>query len=211
MDRADRFDLRYGSSFEGIRVAVPSHLEDEVEALDEEELKGVRKPSALAHLWAPSNYPEKIPTPPSTTTNPTTVNTTTSETPTPTLLLSLPAISRPPRHAYEYEGSVPPGGASGSKPIKRYPCKQPGCNRSFTRLFNLKAHMETHNPDRERSFKCEHCGVAFCRAQDLLRHGTVHDKTNLMVCPACPTKTFSRKDALRRHIRVNGCCPLDSI
>ncbi|KAJ3116348.1 hypothetical protein HDU96_009811 [Phlyctochytrium bullatum] len=103
------------------------------------------------------------------------------------------------------------GSGGASKQIRRYPCKQPGCSRSFTRLFNLKAHMETHNPDRERSFKCEHCGVAFCRAQDLLRHGTVHDKSNLMVCPACPNKTFSRKDALRRHIRVNGCCPLDSI
>ncbi|KAJ3099199.1 Metallothionein expression activator [Phlyctochytrium planicorne] len=122
----------------------------------------------------------------------------------------------------------PTGNAAATKPVKRYPCKHHGCNRSFTRLFNLKAHMETHNPDRERSFKCEHCGVAFCRAQDLLRHGTVHDKTNLMVCPACPTKTFSRKvcillntnswklisfhqDALRRHIRVNGCCSLDAI
>ncbi|KAJ3193497.1 Metallothionein expression activator, partial [Irineochytrium annulatum] len=68
------------------------------------------------------------------------------------------------------------------KVVRRYPCKEAGCKRSFTRLFNLKAHLETHNPQRERSFKCADCGVAFCRAQDLLRHGTVHDKSNLMLC-----------------------------
>ncbi|KAJ3399689.1 hypothetical protein HDV05_001574 [Chytridiales sp. JEL 0842] len=94
---------------------------------------------------------------------------------------------------------------------KRFECFVQGCDRAFTRLFNLKSHLQTHNPKRERVFKCAECGVGFCRAQDLLRHGTVHDKSNLMSCPACPNKTFSRKDALRRHIRVHGCCPLDSI
>ncbi|KAI9320271.1 hypothetical protein DFJ73DRAFT_635217 [Zopfochytrium polystomum] len=94
---------------------------------------------------------------------------------------------------------------------RRYACTLPTCTRSFTRLFNLKAHLETHNPARERGFRCEDCGVAFCRAQDLLRHGTVHDKSNLMTCPACPGKTFSRKDALRRHVRMNKCCELSDI
>ncbi|KAJ3229024.1 hypothetical protein HDU81_005708 [Chytriomyces hyalinus] len=90
---------------------------------------------------------------------------------------------------------------------KRFECNT--CQRTFSRLFNLKSHLQTHDPTRTKSYMCTVCGVGFCRQQDLMRHGTVHDKSKLMVCPVCPNKTFSRKDALRRHIRLNGCCDVN--
>ncbi|KAJ3216745.1 hypothetical protein HDU67_009071 [Dinochytrium kinnereticum] len=203
--------------------------EDEV---DDDELKhSVKKSTALGHMWSPvdaqsdayqNNYPmSDATTPPQ---SPYYLPSPSSTSPmglsrSDSFASNSSGYSSASSDGFSLQGQCYENAGSDrenyipstTKQVKRYPCKQPGCNRSFTRLFNLKAHMETHNPDRERSFKCEHCGVAFCRAQDLLRHGTVHDKTNLMVCPACPTKTFSRKDALRRHIRVNGCCPMDSI
>ncbi|KAJ3354731.1 hypothetical protein HDU83_004646 [Entophlyctis luteolus] len=95
---------------------------------------------------------------------------------------------------------------SGQESGKRFDCNE--CGRSFSRLFNLKSHLHTHNPARAKSFSCELCGVGFCRQQDLMRHATVHDKSKIMKCPQCPGKTFSRKDALRRHIRLNGCCDM---
>ena len=44
----------------------------------------------------------------------------------------------------------------------------------FARQFNLKTHMQTHNPDRAKPFACTHkgCGRAFSRKHDLMRHTT---------------------------------------
>ncbi|KAI0792537.1 hypothetical protein C8Q75DRAFT_804908 [Abortiporus biennis] len=47
------------------------------------------------------------------------------------------------------------------------------CHNQFTRKSNLKAHMETHNPNRVKPHKCPHdsCqGKAFTRSHDLKRH-----------------------------------------
>ncbi|ORY43730.1 hypothetical protein BCR33DRAFT_717386, partial [Rhizoclosmatium globosum] len=57
----------------------------------------------------------------------------------------------------------------GTNDSKRYECAT--CNRTFSRLFNLKSHLLTHDPSRTKSFLCDVCGVGFCRQQDLMRHG----------------------------------------
>ncbi|KAF9068593.1 hypothetical protein BDP27DRAFT_1266151 [Rhodocollybia butyracea] len=48
------------------------------------------------------------------------------------------------------------------------------CPRAFDRAFNLKAHMDTHNPNRKKPFVCHHdnCRRAFSRKHDLGRHLT---------------------------------------
>ncbi|EGF83110.1 hypothetical protein BATDEDRAFT_21501 [Batrachochytrium dendrobatidis JAM81] len=90
---------------------------------------------------------------------------------------------------------------------KIYECPEPTCDRTFSRPFNLKAHVIIHNPVRNRAHKCTSCELSFCRSQDLIRHMQIHNRTITYSCPGCK-KVFSRKDALRRHQRSSRNCPL---
>ncbi|TCD70667.1 hypothetical protein EIP91_002389 [Steccherinum ochraceum] len=57
-------------------------------------------------------------------------------------------------------------------PKKKFLCTN--CGRGFARHFNLKTHMQTHDPNRAKPFACSHkgCGRAFSRKHDLMRHLT---------------------------------------
>ncbi|KAF8321668.1 hypothetical protein DL93DRAFT_2093649 [Clavulina sp. PMI_390] len=68
----------------------------------------------------------------------------------------------------DYEEDSKPG----VHPSKRYQC--PNCERAFARAYNLKTHMQTHDPHRVKSFVCRHvgCGRSFSRKHDLGRHYT---------------------------------------
>ncbi|KAH9014427.1 hypothetical protein EDB84DRAFT_1568149 [Lactarius hengduanensis] len=53
---------------------------------------------------------------------------------------------------------------------EKYVCDH--CGHRSARKHNLKTHMETHNPNRERPFVCleNDCGQPFTRRHDLKRH-----------------------------------------
>ncbi|KAJ3002117.1 hypothetical protein HKX48_002522, partial [Thoreauomyces humboldtii] len=87
----------------------------------------------------------------------------------------------------------------------RYACPIPSCPRTFTRHFNLRTHIETHNPDRDRPFPCSSCNKRFLRAHDLERHETVHSKLKAHACPGCDRR-FAREDAVRRHLKSSSKC-----
>ncbi|KAG7099526.1 hypothetical protein E1B28_001367 [Marasmius oreades] len=55
-------------------------------------------------------------------------------------------------------------------PRKKYKCSS--CPRGFARAYNLKTHMATHDPNREKPFVCPHrtCSRSFSRKHDLGRH-----------------------------------------
>ncbi|EOR02020.1 DNA-binding protein scr1 [Wallemia ichthyophaga EXF-994] len=59
---------------------------------------------------------------------------------------------------------------SHSGPMRKYKCSL--CPRAFARQFNLKQHIQTHNPDRVKPHECtyEGCGRRFSRKHDLVRH-----------------------------------------
>ncbi|KAJ3289500.1 hypothetical protein HK104_007415 [Borealophlyctis nickersoniae] len=73
---------------------------------------------------------------------------------------------------------------------KVYCCDHPGCTKTFTRRYNLKSHMETHNPNRIKHHSCAHCPKRFSRAHDLTRHLMLHSGE----------REFGCEDALRKHL-----------
>ncbi|KAF7321712.1 hypothetical protein MKEN_00692600 [Mycena kentingensis (nom. inval.)] len=83
-------------------------------------------------------------------------------------------------------------------------CPVPGCGSTFTRRFNLRGHLRSHT--EERPYICEwpNCNKGFARQHDCKRHQALHTaKAQSNVCVGCK-KTFSRLDALNRHMRSDG-------
>ncbi|KAJ6625454.1 hypothetical protein B0H10DRAFT_2001381 [Mycena sp. CBHHK59/15] len=83
-------------------------------------------------------------------------------------------------------------------------CPVPGCGSTFTRRFNLRGHLRSHT--EERPYVCEwpNCKKGFARQHDCKRHQALHTaKSQTNVCVGCK-KTFSRLDALNRHLRSDG-------
>jgi hypothetical protein len=82
------------------------------------------------------------------------------------------------------------------------------CNRSFSKINQLKSHMKCHF--ETRSHACATCNLTFLRLHDLRRHELTHTGTRCALCTKCGN-TFSRKDALMRHMRTNPNCDVDPV
>lgn len=81
-----------------------------------------------------------------------------------------------------------------------YQCEVPGCGKLFSRSYNYRAHMETHDENREYPFACQvdGCDRKFVRKTDLVRHhSSIHAKERNHKCDYCG-RSFARKDTLRR-------------
>ncbi|ESZ94710.1 hypothetical protein SBOR_4904 [Sclerotinia borealis F-4128] len=93
-----------------------------------------------------------------------------------------------------------------TKEDANFQCRVKGCGKLFGRSYNYKAHMETHDADREYPFPCvvDNCTKKFVRKTDLQRHNqSVHMKQRNYKCDYC-SRFFARKDTLRRHME-DGC------
>ncbi|KAG0199304.1 hypothetical protein BGX28_007415 [Mortierella sp. GBA30] len=91
--------------------------------------------------------------------------------------------------------------STSSKPKPSHTCPEPDCDKSFSRLFNLRSHMRTHS--KARPFVCSSCNFAFSRRHDRDRHAKKHLSEKPYKCIVCEA-TFVRQDALVRHLRMDG-------
>ncbi|KAI9435961.1 hypothetical protein H4582DRAFT_492432 [Lactarius indigo] len=77
----------------------------------------------------------------------------------------------PPPYSVDPPVCAGPATQSGAGPVReKYVC--PHCGHRSARRHNLKTHMETHNPNRDRPFVCpiSDCRQPFTRKHDLKRH-----------------------------------------
>ncbi|KAJ7024791.1 hypothetical protein C8F04DRAFT_968574 [Mycena alexandri] len=77
-------------------------------------------------------------------------------------------------------------------------CPVPGCGSTFTRSFNLKGHIRSHNEEKPFLCKWPGCGKGFARQHDCKRHEQLHTNYRPFNCDGCG-KMFARMDALNRH------------
>lgn len=81
-----------------------------------------------------------------------------------------------------------------------FQCQVVGCGKFFSRSYNFKSHMETHDEKRHYPFPClvNDCSKKFVRKTDLQRHHqSVHIKERNHRCDYCG-RMFARKDTLQR-------------
>lgn len=93
---------------------------------------------------------------------------------------------------------------SSSKSEASYGC--PLCPKKFTRQFNLRSHLRTHN--EEKPFICSVCDMKFTRRSDCVRHESVHGEKKLKCSGPLEDGSswgcgmlFGRADKLAAHLR----------
>mmetsp|Transcript_11050 Transcript_11050/g.12427 ORF Transcript_11050/g.12427 Transcript_11050/m.12427 type:complete len:179 (+) Transcript_11050:130-666(+) len=63
------------------------------------------------------------------------------------------------------------------KTAKFFVCKQEGCDKEFTKSWNLVYHARIHT--NEKPFKCQYCTECFAQKGNLKRHLKTHSETAL--------------------------------
>lgn len=82
---------------------------------------------------------------------------------------------------------------------KPYHCLD--CGKSFTRVYHLKRHKQTHN--KEKCHHCSDCGKSFTRPEHLKKHQRSHMTDKSHHCTNCD-ECFSKAAQLRSHMKVHA-------
>ncbi|CAJ0960894.1 unnamed protein product [Ranitomeya imitator] len=83
-----------------------------------------------------------------------------------------------------------------------YKCQVQGCDWSFTTLYKLKRHLQSH--DKQRPFSCDAlgCGKRFTTVYNLKAHLRAHEQENLYRCDSCG-EAFNTTTKLSAHRRTH--------
>lgn len=74
------------------------------------------------------------------------------------------------------------------------------CNKRFTRLKQLKRHMDVHSS--EKKYECEYCRKRFRRRDNLASHRNIHTGETPYACPICDRR-FRHQSACINHRRTH--------
>ena len=88
---------------------------------------------------------------------------------------------------------------TGEKPYK---CDVKDCNRSFSRLENLKLHVRTHTGEKPYACHYENCSKRFNNTSDRAKHMKTHITRKPYACkiPGC-TKSYTDPSSMRKHVK----------
>lgn len=110
-----------------------------------------------------------------------------------------------PKRVIKKTSLLPPGELDryweGPDENKIFTCKYEGCNKKFTRRYNVRSHIQTHLSDRP--FACSYCSKSFVRQHDLNRHVKSHLVAKHCKC-SCG-REFTRVEGYKRHL-AKGIC-----
>ncbi|KAG8956175.1 hypothetical protein FRC04_004251 [Tulasnella sp. 424] len=69
----------------------------------------------------------------------------------------------------------------------------------------VPGHLRSHTEEKPYICSWPECAKGFARQHDCKRHQALHTSKSAHLCPACE-KSFSRMDALNRHLRSSATC-----